>query len=106
MFLTSFNNMLAFFMAALIPIPALRYFAIQVKEQFPDRYCPSSDTQGLIVGTTRNKMSGEIGAKDRFTLCPFYFASPRLSTSGSPRMNTAIHGIHHYSVDSTVRFVH
>ncbi|KAK2569950.1 Protein patched-like protein 1 [Acropora cervicornis] len=28
-FLTSFNNMLAFFMAALIPIPALRYFAIQ-----------------------------------------------------------------------------
>jgi len=29
-FLTSFNNMLAFFMAALIPIPALRYFAIQV----------------------------------------------------------------------------
>ncbi|KAJ7372962.1 Protein patched 1 [Desmophyllum pertusum] len=28
-FLTSFNNMLAFFMAALITIPALRYFAIQ-----------------------------------------------------------------------------
>ncbi|XP_068677208.1 uncharacterized protein [Montipora foliosa] len=28
-FLTSFNNMLAFFMASLIPIPALRYFAIQ-----------------------------------------------------------------------------
>ncbi|PFX16832.1 Protein patched-like 2 [Stylophora pistillata] len=28
-FLTSFNNMLAFFMAALIPIPALRYFALQ-----------------------------------------------------------------------------
>lgn len=31
-FLTSFNNMLAFFMAALIPIPALRYFAIQVSK--------------------------------------------------------------------------
>ena len=34
-FLTSFNNMLAFFMAALIPIPALRYFAIQVKWSAP-----------------------------------------------------------------------
>ena len=30
MFLTSFNNMFAFFMAALIPIPALRSFSLQV----------------------------------------------------------------------------
>lgn len=29
-FLTSFNNMFAFFMAALIPIPALRSFSLQV----------------------------------------------------------------------------
>ena len=32
MFLTSFNNMLAFFMAAFIRIPALRHFAIQVNQ--------------------------------------------------------------------------
>ena len=31
-FLTSFNNMLAFFMAAFIRIPALRHFAIQVNQ--------------------------------------------------------------------------
>ena len=49
MFLTSFNNMLAFFMAAFIRIPALRHFAIQVnqfkmlrsskKQQKQTRFC-------------------------------------------------------------------
>ena len=58
MFLTSFNNMLAFFMAAFIRIPALRHFAIQVnlknindnsKNKHDFAYVFAGEKRGLIL---------------------------------------------------------
>lgn len=43
--LTSINNMVAFFMAALVPIPALRAFSLQVRLQEAARWGGGGPTQ-------------------------------------------------------------
>ena len=83
MFLTSFNNMFAFFMVASIPIPALRLFSLQVCVDSRS-YMKSIDDHTADV--TNHYRPSNIFARTRLVLTPQVPEYSPAKTVEYPRM--------------------